>query len=110
MWCASSALGAILLGLLAVKTPMRRRKAIGNVPIPLATMIALGAIWVAVLMLTVEALLTAVSPGGALAAHASGLFAFAVTLRLAATMAAFVRRVASLLGDEVGADWDPRRA
>jgi hypothetical protein len=39
----------------------------------------------------------------------AGLFATALTLSLAITMLAFVRRVASLLGDEPHEDWDPKR-
>ena len=39
----------------------------------------------------------------------AGLFATGLTLCLANTMWAFVRRISSLLGDKPGDDWDPKR-
>ena len=36
------------------------------------------------------------------------LYSLAVTVSLAATMWAFVRRIASLFGEHVGEDWDPK--
>lgn len=38
-----------------------------------------------------------------------GLFAAALTLALAISLWTFVRRIASLFGDQPGEDWDPKR-
>ena len=57
--------------------------------------------WITVLLLVANA---AVPP-----LQGAGLFKAALTISLAMIMWAFVRRLASLVGDKPGEDWDPKR-
>lgn len=100
VWPIASAAAALLLAVILVSVVILRRKvSSGHVPPIVAVSYLLHA--AAIIMLGVNAMTPAV--------QGAGLFAAGLTLCLANTMWAFVRRISSLLGDKPSEDWDPRR-
>ena len=83
-----------------LKRVAMRRKASGA-PMPRKFLARLAAEWIAVLLLAANAVVPRV--------QGIGLFAVALTVSMALLMWAFVRRIASLVGEKPGDDWDPRR-
>ena len=80
---------------------MVARRAVSSMPMSASVVGVLTAQWIAVLLLAANIV---VSP-----AQGTGPFAVALTLAMGLVMWAFVRRIASLLGDKPGEDWDPKR-
>lgn len=100
IWPIAGLLAALMLAVIltsVVRT--RRRVTSGGLPFPVTVSYALHAL--AVLLLLVNATVPPL--------QGAGLYAAALTLCLANTMWAFVRRIASLLSDRPGDDWDPGR-
>jgi hypothetical protein len=99
-WGVSSGLAAFLVAAYLASIIRRRRKASGP-RIPRMVLIDWLLQGAAIVMLLVN---TTFPP-------LQGVFLFsgALTLSLAVLMWSFVRRIATLLGDKPGADWDPRR-
>jgi hypothetical protein len=100
LWAISGILAAAILGSVSYVV-IRQRLKVSPVPFSPGVRIALSLHGVAVVIFLVNA---AVVPWQGL--H---LYAFALTLSLAAVMWAFARRIASLFGERVGEDWDPKR-
>lgn len=100
LWAGSSGCAAILLGS-TLFSIVRRRRRVSAIPIANSVFAAFCLQGLAVTVLAVNALITAWQ-----GVH---LFAGAVTLSVAVIMWAFVRRIASLLGDQPGEDWDPKQ-
>jgi hypothetical protein len=100
LWGVSSALAALFLASFLVSMIRRRRKASGAAAPP---MVVLD--WtshgIAIVLLAANAVVPALQ--GVI------VFAVALTLSLGFVMFGFVRRIASLLGDRPGDDWNPRR-
>jgi hypothetical protein len=100
IWPIASVLAAVMLAIiLASVVTMRRRVTSGALPAIVAVSYGLHAL--AVVVLIVNAAVPAV--------QGAGLYAAALTLCLGNTMWAFVRRIASLLGEKPNEDWDPTR-
>ena len=100
LWVTASGLAAVLLAAVTGNSVAARRKA-ATVPMSRAVTTIFAGYWIAALLLAVNAVVPHVQGVGL---HASALTLFLVTL-----MVAFVRRIASLLGDKPGEDWDPKR-
>jgi hypothetical protein len=100
LWAISSALAAVLLGSVLVTVVYRRRK-VAPEPMPLGVISSFSTHGLVVITLLVNAM---IQPWQGI--H---LFAGALTLSVAVLMWTFVRRIASLVGDKPGDDWDPRR-
>ena len=99
-WSVSSSLAGLFVALYLASIVRRRRKASGpGAP----TMVLID--WllqaVAIVMLIVNAVFPLL--------QSVLLFASALTLSLAVLMWSFVRRIATLLGNKPGEDWDPKR-
>jgi hypothetical protein len=100
VWLLASAAMTLLLAVILVSVVVtRHRVSRSHLPPIVAVSYLLHA--AAVVLLAVNAAVPAV--------RGLGLFAAALTLCLANTMWAFVRRITSLLGDKPSEDWDPRR-
>ncbi len=100
LWASSSGSAALLLGA-TLFSVVRLRLRVSPDPIPNSVFFGFCLQGLAVTVLMVNAVVTAWQ-----GVH---LFAGAVTLSVAAVMGAFVRRIASLLGDRPGEDWDPKQ-
>ena len=100
LWGVASGLAAILLAFQLVSAVGRRRRSAG-VALPKLVLVDIGLLSLSILLLAVNAVL----PTG----QGMALFAIALTLSLTVMLWSFVRRIASLLGDRPGEDWDPRR-
>ena len=100
LWAVSSGLAAVLLGS-AVAANFHRRRMVSPEPMALSVVLSFASQGFVVIVLLVNA---AVQPWQGI--H---LFAGVLTLSVAVIMWAFVRRIASLLGDKPGEDWDPKR-
>ena len=84
-----------------VGTVVAARRAVSSMPMSASVVGVLTAQLIAVLLLAANIV---VSP-----AQGTGPFATALTLSLVLGMYAFVRRIASLLGNKPSEDWDPKR-
>ena len=101
IWVIASGLAAILLAASRVYIQRRRSKAAKIAPPPFLVFVYVFQ-WTLVVFLVANAAL----PGF----QSVGPFKAALSLSLAMVMWGFVRRIASLLGDQPREDWDPRRA
>jgi hypothetical protein len=101
VWIVASALVAILLAVCRVFLIRQRKKATTGAPPPFLMFVYIFQ-WMLVALLVANAAV----PG----LRGVGLFEAALSLFLAVVMLAFVRRIASLLGDQPGDDWDPKKA
>ena len=97
LWAVASGTAAILSAAVIGRIQWERSKFATEGPEPLVVVSFVG-LWLSVLMLGANALIPAI--------QGVGLHAAAVTLSLGAVMWAFVRRIASLGGDNAGGDWD----
>jgi hypothetical protein len=100
LWAISSSLAAVLLGSVLM-TVVHRRRIVAPEPMALAVISSFSAHGLVVITLLVNAV---IQPW-----QGMHLFAGALTLSVAVIMWTFVRRIASLVGDKPGDDWDPRR-
>ena len=100
LWAIASGLAAAFLAFVIVTLMRRRRRIVGSGS-PFLVRVDWTLQWAAILLLVVNA---AVPP-----VQGMLLFASALTLSMATMMWSFVRRIASLLGDKPGEDWDPHR-
>jgi hypothetical protein len=99
LWALSSGIAAVALTAVVVGIVKRRHKA-STEPISLAVKTSFGLHGVAVLILGMNAI---VEPWQGVQLHAAAL-----TLSLTSVSWAFVRRIASILGNTSATDWDPR--
>ncbi|TIU33186.1 MAG: hypothetical protein E5W38_10175 [Mesorhizobium sp.] len=99
-WRLSAIPGALLIGWF-VGSVISRRRQVGARKFPVL-------VWVDMSLYTFAAGLLVASLF-APAAFAPGLYCLAFTIMLAVVMWSFLRRIASLLGETSGDDWDPRR-
>ena len=100
LWAITSIGAAILLGGVGLGVFRLRKKATPQ-PMSRGVMFSFLMMTVSVAMLLANAVVSPI--------QGAGLFIGALTLSLAVIMWAFVRRVASLLGDKPMEDWDPKR-
>ena len=100
LWATASGLAAVLLAVVVANIIVTRRR-VSREPMSALVVVTMAGQWIAVLLLVVNAFVPQV--------QGVGLFAAALTLSMGLIMWAFVRRIASLLGDEPSEDWDPRR-
>ena len=100
-WGIASGLAAVILGTSRVYLQRLRTKT-GNHTLPPFLIAVYAFQWVFVALLAANAVIPAL--------RFAGPFKASPTLSLAVVMLAFVRRIASLLGDQPSADWDPQRA
>jgi hypothetical protein len=100
IWPIASVLAALMLAVILASVVTTRRKVTSGV-VPPVVAVSYGLHALAVVALLVNAAVPAI--------QGAGPFAAALTLCLANTMWAFVRRIASLIGDKPSEDWDPRR-
>jgi hypothetical protein len=99
-WAIASGLAAILHAAVLGKI-MKLRRAVSPEPWPSGVKLAFAIHGFALLLLIFNAV-----PTPWQGAH---LFATSVTIAVADSLWSFVRRIASLLGDKPGEDWDPKR-
>jgi hypothetical protein len=100
LWPIVSILAAVLLGA-RLGDVIRRRLKVSSEPMSLAVKLTFTTHGVSLILLLANA--------AVLRIQGTGLYLGALTLSLAVIMWAFVRRVASLLGDKPMEDWDPKR-
>jgi len=100
IWPIASVLVALMLAVILVSVVTTRRRVTSG-GVPLLVTVSYGLHALAVVLLIVNA---AVPP-----IQGAGLYATGLTLCLANTMWAFVRRISSLAGDKPSDDWDPGR-
>ena len=101
VWTIASGVSAVLLGSSRVYLFLMRSKT-GNRALPPFLIFVYALHLILVLLLVANAAVPAL--------QSVGPFKAALTLYLAVVMLGFVRRIASLFGDEPSEDWDPRRA
>jgi hypothetical protein len=97
-WSLSSFLAAIFLAGV-VATFHRRRRQVAGGPMPILVLVNYATHWIAVVLLCANAI----------SLQRMNVFGSALVLSLAGMMWAFVRRIATLLGEKPGDDWDPNR-
>jgi hypothetical protein len=97
-WTISSLLAAACLGG-TVATFWLQRRRITGVRLPNAVLVTYATHGIDILLLLANAL----------SFKSMSVYGTALTLSLAMLMWTFVRRVVTLLGENVGEDWDPRR-
>jgi hypothetical protein len=100
LWAVSSVLAAVLVAG-TLTTAIHRRRLASSDPLSPGVMASFAIHVLGVILLLVNA---AVVPWQGI--H---LFAVAVTLSIGSVMWAFVRRIASVLGEKPSEDWDPKR-
>jgi hypothetical protein len=100
LWATASGLAAVLLAAVVANIIVTRRR-VSSEPMSALNVLTLAGHWIVVLLLAVNALVPQV--------QGVGLFAAALSLSIGLIMWAFVRRIASLLGETPGEDWDPKR-
>lgn len=100
-WAIASGFAAVLLGASRVYI-QRQRSKIAKDGIPPFLVFVYASNWVLVALLVANAIIPPL--------QGVGLFKAALSLSLALAMLAFVRRIASLLGDMPSDNWNPRRA
>ena len=100
LWATASGLAAVLLAAVVASIIVTRRR-VSSEPMSALNVLTLAGHWIVVLLLAVNALVPQV--------QGIGLFAAALTLSMGLIMWAFVRRIASLLGETPSEDWDPGR-
>jgi hypothetical protein len=101
VWVIASGFAAVLLAASRVYIQRRRSKAAKIAPPPFLVFVYTFQ-WMLVLLLMANAAVPDL--------RGVGPFKVALSLSLAVVMLGFVRRIASLLGDEPSDNWDPRRA
>ena len=100
IWGVSSGVAALVFaGVIA--TNIHRRRVVDKAPMSVAVVTSFS--------LQVFGVILQLINSFAQPWHGIDLFAAALTLSLAVIMWAFVRRIASLVGDKPGDDWDPKR-
>jgi hypothetical protein len=99
LWLVSSMLSAALLAAMMVSVIAHRRRASPQ-PTSFGVKMSFAMHWIDIALMLINAIVPAV--------QGVGLFAAGLTLSLGSVMWAFVRRIASLLGEKPGEDWDPR--
>jgi hypothetical protein len=99
LWAVSSGVAAVALAAVVIGIIKRRKKASAE-PISLAVKSSFGLHGVAVVTLATNAIVESW--------QGPHLHAAALTLSLASVSWAFVRRIASILGNTAAKDWDPR--
>ena len=100
MWAVASGLAAVFLAAVMVNLVAARRRA-SNAPISHALVFIFAMHWLAAALLAANAVVPQL--------QGTGLHAAALTVSMVMLMLAFVRRIASLLGDKPSDDWDPKR-
>ena len=100
LWGTASGLAAILVAAVVANSLASRRRA-ATVPMSSAVTAVFAGYWIAALLFAANAVVGPI--------QGVGVHAVASTLFLVVLMVAFVRRIASLLGDKPGDDWDPGR-
>ena len=99
-WAVASGSSAVLFAAV-MATTLWQRTAVTHRRLPPVLMFLVGLQWVSVVLLGVNAAVPAL--------QGIALYKAAVTLSLAAVLWQFVRRISSLLGENPGDDWDPKR-
>jgi hypothetical protein len=100
LWGVASGTAALILAGVIIRTQWERRSFTAMKSGFLATVTFVG-LWIAVLILVVNALVPSI--------QGTGLHAAAVTLALGTVMWSFLRRLASLGGNRSDGDWDLKR-
>jgi hypothetical protein len=99
-WAIASGLAAVLHATVLVNI-MKLRRTVSPEPWPFGVKLAFAIHWFALLLLVFNAV---ASPW-----QGAHVFATSVTIAVADILWSFVRRIASLLGEKPGEDWDPKR-
>ena len=98
VWLVASGVASLPVIVFAFCNPIWRRNAVGpGMPVPIRVVI--GLLWIAAAMLVVNA--------AAPSLRGAGPYALALTIFQTSVMWAFVRRIASLMGNTAGEDWNP---
>ena len=101
LWATASGLAAVLLAAVVASIIVTRRR-VSSEPMSALNVLTLAGHWHCC---SASGMRNALVPQ----VQGVGLFAAALTLSMGLIMWAFVRRIASLLGETPGEDWDPGR-